>query len=97
VSTADKDKILQSIFNAIVSINEMRPSDSYLKCDETEVIVGEGSKLDSLGFVTLMVAIEQEINAIHGNCPSLAIELMKPDSDVKDISDLCSYIVSSLG
>lgn len=91
-----KQKVLDAIYIAVAQVNELRPSDSQLECVESELILGDRSKLDSLGFVTLMVGIEQAVKDGFGNCPSLAIELTKQETSVKDIGDLATFITDTL-
>lgn len=91
-----KQKVLDAIYIAVAQVNELRPSDSHLECVESELILGERSKLDSLGFVTLMVGIEQVVKDGFGSCPSLAIELTKQETSVRDIGDLAKFIAEVL-
>ena len=72
----------------------MRPSDSQLECDESELILGERSKLDSLGFVTLMVGIAGS-ERWFWKFSKLAI-LTKQETSVRDIGDLAKFIAEAL-
>ena len=52
---ADRSHILAATYAAVVSTNEALPSDRKLAQTETEPIIGEGARLDSLGFVSLFL------------------------------------------
>lgn len=54
----NKEKIIKTIFRAIDDINELSPKERRLKKTLNTVLFG---KLDSLGFITLIVAVEQKI------------------------------------
>ena len=67
-----------------------------METKETELFIGKGAKIDSLAFVTLMVAIEQEIESLVGSCPSLATELADPSLGILTLGELVDYIVSNI-
>ena len=54
-------KIENLIFNAIKEINEQLPQEQQLGQSTKTVLFGKDGKLDSLGLVTLLVIIEQNI------------------------------------
>ncbi|MEW4491057.1 hypothetical protein AB1L42_23465 [Thalassoglobus sp. JC818] len=60
---ADRTTILECIYTAINETNEMLPAENRLEPQESEKVTGEEAKIDSLGFVTLLVAIEREVEA----------------------------------
>lgn len=84
--------ILDAVFAAVRNTNEALPIDSKIEPRESEFIIGEGAKIDSLGFVTLMVAVEQEVETTIGPCPSLAEELSDPAAGVTTLGQLVNYI-----
>ena len=89
---ADRTSILNAVYSAIQNTNETLPADRKIQAIESEHIIGEGAKIDSLGFVTLMVAVEQEVEAAGGKCPSLAEELSDPGAGVATIGQLVDYL-----
>ena len=58
---ADRSSILNAVNIAIRNTNETLPHDKKIAFDESEQIIGTGAKIDSLAFVTLMVAVEKEL------------------------------------
>jgi acyl carrier protein len=85
-------QILDAVNIAIRHTNETLPADGKIGPGEQERILGDGAKIDSLGFVTLMVAIEQEVDAAVGKCPSLVEELADPAAGVTTIGQLVDYV-----
>jgi hypothetical protein len=89
---ADRTSILNAVKMAIRNTNEALPPESRIEPNESERILGHGTKLSSLGFVTLMVAIEQEIEATGGKCPNLTEDLSDPVAGVATIGELIDYL-----
>jgi acyl carrier protein len=88
----NRSSILDAVYIAVRNTNEALPIDRKIGSSESERIIGEGAKIDSLGFVTLMVAVEQEVEAAVGSCPSLVEELSDPSAEVKTLGQLVDYI-----
>ena len=91
---AGRSDILAATYAAVVSTNEALPSDGKLVQTETERIIGEGARLDSLGFVSLVVAVESEVMSAVGSCPSLTEALSDPDAGVSTLGDLADFITA---
>jgi acyl carrier protein len=89
---ASRASILDSVHVAIRSTNEALPIDKKIGFSESERIIGTGAKIDSLAFVTLMVAVEKEVEAAVGSCPSLVEELSDFSTGVTTIGQLIDYI-----
>ena len=90
----DRSEILTAVYDAVASTNEALPTESKLEQSEVERIIGEGAKIDSLGFVSLVVAVENEVLSAIGTCPSLAEELSDPDVGVHTLGDLVGFIAA---
>lgn len=88
----DRSTILECIYKAVSETNEMLPADSRLEPNESENVTGEQAKIDSLGFVTLLVAIERELESKTGRCPNLAEEITESDVKLATIGDIASFI-----
>ena len=70
----DKTQITQLVFGAVDEVNlQLRKAQRLDKSLET-VISGEGSRLDSLGLVNLIFAVEQKIEQQSGVTITLADE-----------------------
>jgi acyl carrier protein len=57
----DKKQIGELISAAIENYNQAAPSERQVVNSPSTILFGDGSKLDSLGFINLIVAIETEI------------------------------------
>lgn len=88
----NRSSILDAVYSAVRNTNEALPIDKKLASTESERLIGEGAKIDSLGFVTLMVAVEQEVEAAVGSCPSLVEELSDPAVKIETLGQLVDFI-----
>lgn len=90
----DKEKIVAAVFAAIDEINntllENNPLDKALET----VLLGDKGKLDSLGTVSLITSVEQQIEEGFGVSITLADEraLSQQDSPFKTVRSLTDYI-----
>ena len=94
----DKEKVIQAIFDAIDEVNSALPADQQLEKSEDEVLYGQSGKLDSLGFVNLIVTIEEAItNAFDVVC-TLADEkaFSLKNSPFRTVATLANFIESNL-
>ena len=57
-----KDNIKTAVFKAIDKYNAGVDKEKHLEKSEKTELFGQDSKLDSLGFVALIVALEEEIS-----------------------------------
>lgn len=92
----DKQTILDVVYNAAAHVNEMLPQASRLDLNEAEVIIGAGARIDSLGFVSLMVAVEERVEKLAGHCASLTEELSDPSANVRTLGALAEFIAGRL-
>jgi acyl carrier protein len=71
---------VQSVLNgAIDRVNELLPTGEPLSKEKDTVLLGQGGKLDSMGFVNLVVAIEEELENQLGVRATLVDEMMGAD------------------
>jgi acyl carrier protein len=74
------DEKVQEVLNcAIDRLNELLPADEPLSKEKNTVLLGQGGKLDSTGFVNLVVAIEEELENQLGVTAALVDEVMAQD------------------
>jgi hypothetical protein len=90
VPATRRARLLEAIYRAVDGLNETLPR------AESERILGDDAKLESLGFVTLMVAVESEIQSAFGECPSLAEELTTPGDGVLTLGGLADFLDRTL-
>lgn len=61
-------EVLETIFASIKEVNKQLPESGRLMCDESTIILGDESTLDSLVLVILFVDIEERINEAYKPC-----------------------------
>jgi len=64
-------RVVRAVFAAIDQVNEMLPYELHLGKDPATAILAEGSSLDSMGFVNLIAAVEEEVSRELGGSVSL--------------------------
>ena len=89
-----KKTIVQSIYNSIDELNEQLPQKQQLTQSTKTVLFGKDGKLDSLGLVTLLVIIEQNIEDEFDECITIADEraMSQKHSPFRTIGTLADYI-----
>jgi len=88
------EKVMMAIFNAIDEVNQIAEPEQILKKAQETVLFGEGSQLDSLGLVSLIVATEQQVQEAFGKSIVLADEraMSQKRSPFRTVSSLSEYI-----
>jgi len=90
----DPENIVTAIYRAVDWINgELRPDRQLIKAPETRLL-GSQSVLDSMHLVSLIVAIEREVEDIFGVTLTLVDEraLSMKESPFRSIQSLADYI-----
>ena len=89
------EKVLAVIFKCIDEINEQEKPDKTLLKNIDEVIYGNDGKLDSLGLVNFIVAIEEKVEDKFGVPIILADEraMSQKQSPFRTVGSLVDYIV----
>ena len=95
---AEKEKIQQLIFEVIDENNTQVPEDEQLEKSIDSVLSGESGKLNSLGLVNFIVAIEQKIGEQFDTTITLADEkaLSQRNSPFRSVGTLVDYILQLL-
>ena len=90
----ENEKYIQSIFDAIDEINEQLDEESRLIKSVDTVLFGKSGKLDSLGFVNLIVATEQRLEEVFEVSLTLADEkaMSQENSPFRTVGTLSEYI-----
>ena len=90
----DKERVVGVVYEVVDEINESILKENKLDKTCETVLLGEGGKLDSLGIVTLITAIEQKIEDEFGVLITLADEnaMSQVDSPFETIGKLADYI-----
>lgn len=88
------ERILPAIYDAVDEINGQLPKGNSLAKSPETVLFGRSGQLDSLGLVSLIVAVEQNIQVEFGSDVTLADEraLSQRNSPFQTIATLAAYI-----
>ena len=88
------EKIIQAIFRAVDDLNQQLPEEKRPEKSADAVLFGKAGKLDSLGLVNLIIAIEEQIQEEFGVAITLADEraVSQKNSPFKTIRALADYI-----
>ena len=96
---SDKQAILKSIYAVIDETNHDLPSGQRLEHSTDTVLFGDKGKLDSLGLVNFIVAVEQRIDEDFSNPVSLTDDkaMSQRNSPFRTVGTLVDYVASLLG
>ena len=61
MSNIDRETIKDVIFSAAKSFNTTQDPNSQIVLDEATVLIGQGAAIDSMGLVSLLIEIEQQL------------------------------------
>jgi hypothetical protein len=65
-TSLSRQEVLEAIYRAVDSVNELRGPDEQLAKSPDLPLLGRGSSLDSLAFTTLVLAAERNIEDLTG-------------------------------
>jgi acyl carrier protein len=90
----ETQKIIETIFDVLEVLNPQLPSEQRLEKSVDTLLFGKHGRLDSLGLVNLIVAIEEEIEEQFGILITLADEkaMSQKKSPFRTIESLADYI-----
>ena len=90
----EKNKIEKIIFESIKELNLQLPSERQLTTSMDTILFGNGAKLDSLGLVTLLVIIEQNIEDEYNIVLTIADEkaMSQKNSPFRTVKSLKEYL-----
>jgi acyl carrier protein len=93
----DKADIERVVFRAIDRVNEFLPAGVELERSASEPLAGRGSKLDSMGIVNLVCALEDEASLQFG----VGLNLMDAEGNdgsppLETVGSLVSYLTKIL-
>ncbi|MFH1996826.1 MAG: hypothetical protein ABIJ27_07545 [Candidatus Omnitrophota bacterium] len=94
----EREKVVNALYEAVDSVNQMLAPEERLGKSPDAALTGESSSLDSMGFVNLIVAVEQKFEEDFGVALTLMSEkaLAKEESPFATIRTLAEYILSIL-
>jgi hypothetical protein len=93
-----REQVVQIIYGAIRSVNELRPADDRLPCREDTVLYGSSGSLDSLGLVSLILEVEEAVNAQCGTQLVLADAqaMSQKRNPFRDVQSMADYVMRRL-
>lgn len=88
------ERVLRAIFRAVDEVNQILPKEQRLEKSVDSVVLDNTGRLDSLGLVNLIVAIEQKIEDEFGVTVNITDErvMLRNDSLVKTMGMLAADI-----
>src|SRR4051812_43776689 len=69
--------LLELVYSAIDELNQQLPPQKRVAKSEATPLTGSTGALDSLGFLNLIVIVEDKVNAAHGSAIALASSMME--------------------
>jgi D-alanine--poly(phosphoribitol) ligase subunit 2 len=92
------DNILDVIYGCVDLLNRQLPHDMKLQKSTDTQLGGEGGVLDSLGLITLLVALEEELEKKFGvQCVLLDEEVMSDQNGpYSSIDSLSKWIIAKM-
>ena len=89
-----EEKIRRAVYAAIDEVNQLRPLAERLEKSEQAVLLGVGSRLDSLSVVNLIVATEMNLEEAFGVSLDLADEraMAQAESPYRTVGAFITYI-----
>ena len=93
-----KEKVINIILDTINDFNEDLESNDKMSTNLKDTIYGDGSSLDSLGLVSFIVGLEEELEDAFGKSISLADEkaMSQKSNPYKSIDSLSEFILKLL-
>ena len=91
---SNHERILQAIYSAVDETNEQLPQGKTLVKSPETILFGKSGRLDSLGLVSFIVAVEQNIQDEFGTEITLADEraMSQQHSPFRSIGALSDYV-----
>ncbi|HEY0406496.1 MAG TPA: hypothetical protein VGC89_12265 [Pyrinomonadaceae bacterium] len=91
---SNQERILRAIYSAVDETNEQLPRGKTLDKSSDTILFGASGRLDSLGLVSFIVAVEQNIHDEFGVDITLADEraMSQQHSPFRSIRTLADYV-----
>ena len=98
MSTPQESAVLKTIYQALRTLNEERAADQQLTIGLETCLFGEGSALDSLSLVSVIVDLETAVSDEFGKPVSLTDDkaMSRDPVPFTNVAALKSYIVELL-
>lgn len=87
-----ENQILQVVYDALDQVNRTLDPDHAVPKSPDTILIGEGGQLDSLGFVNLAVAIEENLSRFGGGSTNVVEAVLQQDLAGLSVARLVTYI-----
>jgi acyl carrier protein len=87
-----KEKIIQTIFDAVDELNTILTEEERLEKSPETLLAGEKGSLDSLGLINFIVEVESRVQKDLGLALNLIEALDSPEEPMRSISRLVEFI-----
>jgi acyl carrier protein len=77
---ANEQRIRSVVYRTMTAVNDLLPAEQALEARDDLVLIGRGARLDSMGFVNFIVALEEELERELGVGVNIA-DLMSVQTD----------------
>lgn len=90
----EQQKIVEAVYRAIDRVNEQLPKDCEIAKAPDTVLYSKSGKLDSLGFVNLVLATEESVEDSFGVVVSIAdkVAVSQEENPFRTVESLVRYI-----
>src|SRR5262245_10256442 len=89
--------VLELVYSAIDELNQQLPPAKRVAKSESTALTGSSGALDSLGFLNLIVIVEDRVNAEHGTAIALASSMMESQQPPpRTIAELAALVSKQL-
>ena len=90
----EKDKVTHAVLRAIDEFNDVQPEDGRIKKTMDVILFGPAAAIDSLQFLTLILAVERSIEETFGKSITLANEraMSQKQSPFRTTGSLTDYV-----
>lgn len=98
MSTSQETAVLEAIYQALRTLNEERAADEQIDIGPDTCLFGEGSSLDSLSLVSVIVDLETAVSDQFGKPISLTDDkaMSRDPVPFTDVTALKTYILELL-
>jgi acyl carrier protein len=98
INGGDVGPVLKAIYRTIGELNDQLPAQKRLRASPETVLMGEKGHLDSLGLITLLVSLEDELEVTLGRRVKVFDEalLADPNGPMATVGALADHISASL-
>jgi acyl carrier protein len=95
---AERERIVTAVYAAVDELNSQLPPGVTVEKSLDAQLYGGSGKLESLDFVTLVMEVEEKINAEFGTSMTIADEnlLSKEKSPFSTLGTLIEYLAETL-